>query len=239
MAGQIVHDVTRPDADLIDSYEGVRSADAYDVVGKKYALDPAITPRTGATHLHGSAVTVWLPRGHNKMGHVAACRVAKPGDVIVIATELEHRGTIGDIFVDEILRNGINGIVSDGCVRDVEGFDERNLPVFSREVSPVSNVGETAADLGSINVPVTVGGTQIYPGDVVVGDGDGVVVIPQAEAESVRDSIEDAVETERRVRERIADGESIYDIRDYDDLLSEYDVTDVEEEIDYSTHRRY
>jgi len=153
-----------------------------DAQGRRGALHHGIRPLTRASRIVGSALPVWS-RGRDNLAPYAALSVAKPGDVLVIATEeYEAASVTGDIMVGMARNAGIVGVVTDGVVRDVPGLDAVGIPVFARGVSPNSPQKDGP---GTIGLPVTLGGLCVAPGDLVVADGDGVVIVPLATIDAV------------------------------------------------------
>lgn len=153
-----------------------------DAQGRRGALDHRIRPVTQAARILGAALPVWS-RGRDNLAPYAALRFARPGDVLVIATEdYEAASVAGDILVGMARNAGIVGCVTDGVVRDIPGLDAVGVPVFARGVTPNSPQKDGP---GTIGLAVTLGGVIVAPGDLVVADGDGVVVVPRAEIAAV------------------------------------------------------
>lgn len=136
----------------------------------------------GGAKLAGPAFTVRVPAGDNLMVH-KAIDIAAPGDVIVVdAAGVLEQAIIGDIMTSHAARRGVAGFVIDGAIRDAAELAARPFPVYARGVT---HRGPYKNGPGEINVPVSIGGMVVRPGDIVVGDGDGVVAVPQADAEAV------------------------------------------------------
>lgn len=210
---RIVREVPRPPDDVVAALRGKATSDLADAMRGLNVMEPSLQRRSGSA-LCGVAVTVSAAPGDNLMVR-KAFDLASPGDVVVVSTNgNETNAVVGDLMAKTALELGVGGIVIDGAVRDVAGIREIGLPVFSRFVTPraPSKVGP-----GEINVPIACGGVAVLPGDVVVGDEDGVVVVPRADAEAVLRAVE---EVERRERERRAAMEAgeIYG-GDVDDIL--------------------
>jgi len=145
-------------------------------------LDPSIKPLQDSYKVAGRAFTVKIPSGDNTMV-LKAIKEASPGDVLVIDAKGEsYRAVAGDFVVSLAKKLGIAGIIVDGVIRDLIGVRSLNFPVFSRGTTVAASFKNGA---GEINVPISCGGVPIAPGDIIVGDADGVVVIPQADAEKV------------------------------------------------------
>lgn len=140
-------------------------------------LHPAIKPLKEEYKLAGRALTVKIPVGEN-LAVLRAIREANPGDIIIVdAKGDQYRAIAGDFVVGMAQTLGVGGIVVDGVIRDIGGIKALDLPVFSKGTA-VAASGK--AGVGEINVPISCGGMAVHPGDIIVGDADGVVVIPQA-----------------------------------------------------------
>ncbi|SDE42852.1 RraA famliy [Priestia aryabhattai B8W22] len=151
-------------------------------------LDPTIKPLKESYKVAGRAFTVKMPVGDNLVV-LKAIREAKPGDVLVIDAKGDtYRAIAGDFIVGMAQTLGIKGIVVDGVIRDIEGTKQLNYPVFCKGTTIAAS---SKAGMGEINIPISCGGQTIHPGDMIVGDADGVVVIPQYfEEEALEQSLE-------------------------------------------------
>ena len=182
---RIVTDVPRPPQDLVDAFKGKAAANLADAMGRFHFMDPGIVSRTGLA-LCGVAVTVNARPGDNLMIH-KALEVAGSGDVVVVQTHGNTTSAVfGEIMGHTAAARGLGGIVVDGTIRDVDGLRALELPAFSRSVSPG---GCDKDGPGEINVPIACGNTPVHPGDIVVGDEDGVVVVPREDAAEVLDRV--------------------------------------------------
>jgi len=161
----------------------------------------------------------------NLMLHKAT-EVAKAGDVLVVdAGGFADMAILGDLLCLVCKTKGIEGIVLDGGVRDIEGIRELGFPVFAKGIIPVGPLKDSP---GSINVPIQCGGMPVMPGDLIVGDPDGVAVVPRARIQEVLEKGRAIVEKEQKMRERIQKGELIYDIMNLGKLLQREDVVERE-----------
>lgn len=139
-------------------------------------LNPAIKSLKEGYHLAGRALTVKIPVGDN-LAVLRAIRESKPGDILVVDAKGDlYRAIAGDFVIGMAQTLGIGGIVVDGVIRDIVGIKELDFPVFSKGTT-VAASGK--AGVGELNVPISCGGVAVNPGDIIVGDADGVVVIPQ------------------------------------------------------------
>jgi regulator of RNase E activity RraA len=195
---RIIQTVPRPPVDLVDAFKGKASSNLADAMGRFHFMDPGIVNRTGFP-LCGVAVTVNARPGDNLMIH-KALEVATPGDVVVVSTNGNTTSAVfGELMGHTAVGAELGGIVVDGAIRDVDGLRALELPAFSRSVTPG---GGDKDGPGEINVPVSCGNTVVLPGDIVVGDEDGVAVVPREEAAEVLDRVH---ALEERERNRIAE----------------------------------
>jgi 4-hydroxy-4-methyl-2-oxoglutarate aldolase len=151
----------------------------------------------------GTAITVLLQPGDNWMLHVAAEQI-KPGDVVVAACTTDNfDGFFGDLLATSFQARGARGLIIDGGVRDVDELEKMGFPVFSRAIH---SKGTIKATLGSVNIDVICAGAQVKPGDVVIADVDGIVVVPAARAQEVADAAEKRESFEGEKRAKFAAG---------------------------------
>jgi regulator of RNase E activity RraA len=178
---RIFDDCTRPDPALVQQFSGLASSNLADAMGRFHFCDPGIRMRTGLP-VCGIAVTVMARPADNLMVH-KAMEVARPGDIIVVNTSGNTTSAVfGELMGTTAVAARLGGLVVDGAVRDVDALADLHFPVFSRSVS----AGGCDKDgPGEINVPISCGNTVVMPGDIVVGDQDGVVIVPREDAEHV------------------------------------------------------
>lgn len=181
MYGHIYYNVARSDAAVIEGFDHLPSATVSDAMGRHGAMSGEIRPVFEGIRIVGNALTVLCFPGDNLMIH-KAMQMVGPGDVLVVDDGGHDTGCFGHKSACAVkARGGVGSIVS-GSVRDVALMRRDRLPVFARSITPRSPQKNTP---GSINVPVQVGGIVVCPGDVIVADDDGIVVVPRADAERI------------------------------------------------------
>lgn len=183
-------------------------------------MAPAISHVGGPERVCGPACTVRVPPGDNMMVHVGV-NYARPGDVLVVAAESNRAATWGELSTRNAQNQGLEGLVSGGNVRDSAWLADSDFPVFASAISQAGAVKETP---GSVNVPISIGGVTVSPGDIVVGDVDGVTIVPRGDARKVLEDTEAKIEDEKHLRQRIHAGDSLYELLGLDEKITECNV---------------
>lgn len=205
----VVRNPVRTDPMVAAAFTRFGVATVHEAQGRTGLLDPRLRPIHPGSRIAGTAVTVSVPPGDNWMIHVAV-EQCRRGDVLVVApTSHSEAGYIGELIATALRAHGALGVVIDAGCRDVAELARMGFPVWSACVSAYGTVKQT---LGDVNVPVVCAGQLVAPGDVVVADDDGVVVVPRADAAEVLEASRQREEKEALSRKRYEDGELSLDV---------------------------
>ncbi|HEY2220571.1 4-carboxy-4-hydroxy-2-oxoadipate aldolase/oxaloacetate decarboxylase [Actinomycetospora sp.] len=225
----VVTDPPRADVEDAETLGTYGVATVHEALGRVGYLGPELRPAWPGARIGGTAVTALCWPGDNLMIHVAV-EQCRPGDVLVVATNSPSTdGLFGELFATALAHRGVRGVVLGCGVRDVAELRGMGFPAWSRAVSAQGSVKATA---GAVNVPVTVGGQVVSPGDVVVADDDGVMVVPRHDVDRALDASRARVEKETATRAAFEAGELGLDRYGLRDRLKDSGIS-------YVSHEEY
>ena len=196
----ITAELSRPGQDVIDRLAKLPAANIGDAMDRLGVADSAIQAIWPGARLAGPAFTVWTRPGDNQGIH-RALELARPGDVIVVCGGGdESRALLGELIGERAINLGLAGFALDGAARDAEALGEIGMPVFARAITPAGPYKNGPSRLGT---PISFGGVPVLPGDVIIGDSDGIVVVPREQAAIVADAAEAVFDDETNRRRAI------------------------------------
>jgi len=214
----VVTDIKRADPQATAQLATYGVATVHEAQNRIGLMHHRLRPIWRGPAISGTAVTCTLPPGDNWMIHVAV-EQCQPGDILVAATISEaHSGYFGDLLGTILKTRGVKGLILDAGCRDVDDLEAIGFPVWSRSINAHGTVKET---LGDVNVPVSCGDTLVNPGDIIVADDDGVVVVPRLDAAEVATASQARIEKEEQARARFLAGETGLDVYNMRPKLAE------------------
>src|SRR3979490_208329 len=210
----VVRNINRADAALVKRLGAVAHATVHESYGRFGLMKPYLRPVWAGAEAAGTAVTVLVHPGDNWMLHVAV-EQCKPGDILVVGCSADNTdGMFGDLLATSLMARGVTGLVIDAGVRDVKSLREMGFPVWSKAISAK---GTVKATLGAVNVPLVCAGINVLPGDAVIADDDGVVVVRKKQASEVAVKGEKRQADEEGKRKQLAAGQlglDMYNMRE-------------------------
>jgi len=227
MSHKVVRNIKRPDPEVVRTLGELGVATVHEAQGRTGLMKPYMRPIYPSARAAGTAITISSQPGDNLMIH-AAMDVCKRGDILVVTTTSESTdGMFGELLGVSCEAHGVVGLITDAGVRDTAELTAMDFPVWAKAISAQGTVKSTA---GSVNVPVVCAGMTVNPGDVVVADADGVVVVPREQAAGVAQAGRDRIDKEAKTRERLRNGELGLDFYGLREKLKQLGVNYVDEE---------
>jgi 4-hydroxy-4-methyl-2-oxoglutarate aldolase len=210
----VVRNIQRADSNAIGTFQALGVATVHEALGRSGLMKPYLRPIYAGAQIAGPAVTVLAQPGDNWMIHVAVEQCQK-GDVLVVGCTADNTdGMFGELLATALRARGVKGLIIDAGCRDVKALHEMDFPVWSKAVSAK---GTVKATLGAVNVPVVCAGVNVEPGDAVVADDDGVVVVPKKYCVETAQKAQKRFDDEDGKRKRLAAGElglDMYNMRE-------------------------
>lgn len=211
----------RPEKDLIEKFKNIPTPILSDVMGRYRCMDNSIRPVYESARIVGTALTVKTYPSDNLMIH-AGVKLAEPGDVLVVdAGGFTNAGLWGELLTLAAQMREIKGLVIDGGIRDCKEIEEMDFPVFSKGINAR---GGYKNNPGSINCTISCGGISVNPGDIIVGDENGVVVVPLENAYQVYEKAIDKLKAEEVIREKMNEGIELFDILNLKEQLEKLNI---------------
>jgi 4-hydroxy-4-methyl-2-oxoglutarate aldolase len=199
----VVRNIKRADASALATFEKLGVSTTHEALGRFGLMKPYMRPIWPGASIAGPAVTILAQPGDNWMIHVAV-EMCKPGDVVVLGVTADNTdGMFGDLLATSLKARGVKGLIIDAGCRDVATLKEMGFPVWSRAISAK---GTVKATLGSVNIPVVCAGVNVMPGDAVVADDDGVVIVPAQYAVATAAKAQKRFDEEDAKRQKLASG---------------------------------
>jgi len=212
----VIHDIKRVSEGLVQSMKAIPTATIHEAYGCKGAVSHNIKPIRTGMKLCGTVIPVKTHPGDNLIVH-KAIYAAQPGDVLLVDTSsFVEAGFWGGIMTEAALQIGIAGLVTDGAVRDTDEIAQMNFPIFSKGISIK---GTTKTCLGSINHSIIFDGVMVQPGDVIVGDSDGVVIVARKDVSAVIEKAREREEKEEKILSQLRQGKTTLELYGFSKLL--------------------
>lgn len=229
MEKYVIKNITRPNQQILEEYNQLDTSTIYEAQGKQGLLNHELRSTIQGAKICGPVVTAICPKGDNLMVH-AAIEVCKPGDILVISTIGNSiDGMVGELITSALIKRGVKGIITEAGIRDIRQLRELEFPVWSRSIY---SQGNNKSKGGWVNAPATCGGIIINPGDLIMADDDGVVVVHKEDLQSTLDASNARVLREEGTKEKIARGELSLDFYNLRPVLKKEGVIYYESETD-------
>jgi 4-hydroxy-4-methyl-2-oxoglutarate aldolase len=222
----VVRNIKRADADLVRRLGALGTSTVHEAYGRSGLMKPYLRPVWAGGEAAGTAVTVLAHPGDNWMIHVAV-EQCQPGDVLVVGCSADNTdGMFGDLLATSLMARGVKGLIIDAGVRDAKSLREMGFPVWSKAISAK---GTVKASLGAVNVPVVCAGVNVIPGDAVIADDDGVVVVRPKDVADVVAKGEKRQADEEGKRKQLAAGQLGLDMYNMREALKKAGLVYVDE----------
>ena len=212
---KIISNIDRPNKKIIREFSKLATPDICFAMDNKNALDPSIRPVYKGAKLCGPAITVRTAPGDNLFCH-KVIEYIKIGDIVVVSALLETAAGWGEFTSLSAKMQGASGAVIDGAVTDIKEIEEMKFPVFAKTITPRTTFRE---GYGDINITITCGGVTVAPGDLIVGDENGVVRVPSSELEEVLSKAKEKESLENEARKEILEGKLLPHLSKVDEVL--------------------
>ncbi len=209
--------------ELINEYKDQSTATVHEAMGRRGAMTSSIKPIKKGIKICGQALTVDMPAGDNLM-LIKAVSMAKKGQIIVINNgNVVDSGPFGEVLAVECMTKGVAGLVTSGSIRDSQAVTNLGFGVFA---SGLSIIGTTKAAAGKINHSITCGNVVVNPGDIILGDDDGIVVVPLGEARDVLKAAKQRDAKEADIMQQLKTGASLFDLYNYQNIIDQLNITE-------------
>jgi 4-hydroxy-4-methyl-2-oxoglutarate aldolase len=226
----VVRNIRRTDADLVKRLGALGTSTVHEAYGRIGLMKPYLRPVWAGGEASGTAVTVLVHPGDNWMIHVAV-EQCRPGDILVVGCTSDNTdGMFGDLLATSLMARGVTGLVIDAGVRDAKSLREMGFPVWSKAISAK---GTVKATLGAVNIPLVCAGVNVVPGDAVIADDDGVVVVRNKDAADVVAKAEKRHADEEGKRKQLASGKLGLDMYNMREPLAKAGLVYIDEPEDY------